>query len=78
LLENKIANQLHQFGLLARHNKACGFLIEFREAGEFRWFNLTLIKETLKTRKSLVRQSGILIGHTFPTEINLDLVLENP
>lgn len=78
LIAKTVNNQMYNFEKLAKHNKACGYLIEFREAGEFRWFNYKTIKDIMSKRSSLPREAGILIGHTFPTEINLDLVLENP
>lgn len=74
--EKKVAYQLQELGRLAKMGQCAGYLIEYREIGEYRFFPIETIREILKTRKSLPAGLGIFIGETWPMEILFDKILD--
>ena len=70
----KIDFQMRNFKIVVSHNHVAGYLVEFREAGEFRWYSYERLIEILKERKSLKKEDGLLLGHTFPMKIDFGLI----
>lgn len=77
LNEKKIHYQLSELGKMSKMGHPSGYLVEYRELEEYRWFSIDRIREILKTRKSLVPLDGIKLGETFPMEINFQIILDN-
>lgn len=72
----KIHYQLQELGRMAGMGHPSGYLVEYRELQEYRWFSVQKIREILKTRKSLVPMDGIHLGETFPMEIDFQKIFE--
>ena len=78
LNEKSFLNQFHNFEIIDKHKFITGYLVEFREAGEYRWYNFAKLKEIYSRRKSLVPNDGLLLGETFPMNIDFQKITHIP
>jgi len=74
--EGKVAFQLENFRICDSHNHIAGFLVEYRDINELRWFGHKRITEILKEKKSLRSDEGLLVGSSvLPMSIDFEKIV---